>query len=112
MTAFDKFDKNEKTIRTTIEVEDSLYDELKMLTKEFYDTSVNKLIDASIDYLAKTENIQLYKNTFSTKRSLKIRESVFYKLINLKDKFGIPLYKLTNMAIRNAINEYKNKDKQ
>lgn len=112
MIAFDKFDKKEKTIRTTIEIQDDLYDELIALSNNIYDASVNKLIDAAIEKLNKTEDIQIYKNTFSTKHSLKIRESVLNGLLNLKEKFGIPLYKLVNMAIKNAIEEYKNKDKQ
>ncbi len=112
MIAFDKFDKKEEIVRTTIEIEDNLYDELIILSQNIYDASVNKLIDASIEHLAKTENIQLYQDTVSTKHSLNIRESVFNRLLNLKTKFGIPLYRLVNMAIRNAINEYKNKDKQ
>ena len=87
MIAFDKFDKKEETIRTTIEIEDNLYEELNILSQYIYDTSVNKLIDASIDQLTKTEDIQLYKDTALTKHSLMIRHSVFNRLLNLKAKF-------------------------
>ena len=114
MGAFDKFEKKEEIIRMTVEIEDNLYDNLAELSRTFYDTSVNKLINAAIEQLIKTENIQLYqksKNTFSTKRSLLIKKSIVTGLEKLKEKFDIPFYRLVNMAIRNAIDE-ENKDKQ
>lgn len=92
----------------TVKIEDNLYDKLSELSQTFYDTSVNKLVNAAIEQLIKTENIQLYKkdkNTFSTKRSLVVKESLAIELEDLKKKFDIPIYKLVNMAINNAINE-------
>lgn len=114
MLAFDKFDKREDVIRMTIEIEDILYDKLNQISKNIYDASVNKLINAAIEHLIETENIQLHKKekiTCSTKHSLLVRQSLSDGLEELKKKFDIPLYKLVNMSIRNAIIELENKGK-
>ena len=114
MGAFDKFEKKEETIRKTIEIDDILYQRLTELSQNVYDTSVNKLINASIEELIKTEDIQLYEKcnkNFVVKHSLLIRKSLVIGLEELKSKYDISIYKLVNMAINNAINQLENKDK-
>lgn len=107
MGAFDRFYKKEPLIRKTIEIDDSLYNQLGELAKNKYDTSVNMLINASIEELIKTEDINYQKESkeYAVKHSLLIRESFVIGLENLKDKYNISIYKLVNMAIRNALNE-------
>ncbi len=77
--------------------------------------SVNQLINACIEELIKKENIKMYvkpKEEISVKHSLLIRESFVQELDNLKDKYDISIYKLVNMSIYNALEEYSaNKDK-
>lgn len=112
--AFDKFELKEKTIRKTIEIEDELYEKLKDLSQNVYDTSVNKMINAAIEELIKYENIQLYKKeskSLAVKHSLLIKTSLADGLDKLKEKYELSIYKLVNMAIRNAINQLENKDK-
>lgn len=114
MGAFDKFELREKTTRKTIEIEDELYEKLKELSQNTYDASVNKMINAAIEELIKYENIQLYKKESKklvVKHSLLIKISLAEGLDKLKEKYEISIYKLVNMAIRNAINQLENKDK-
>lgn len=115
MGAFDKFDRREEKIRQTIEIDDSLYEELSKLSQNVYDASVNKLINASIEELIKTEDIKISEKenkNLVVKHSLLLRRSLIQGLEKLKEKYDISLYKLVNMAINNALNQFNaNKDK-
>lgn len=107
MSVFDRFYDKEKLIRKTVEIDNDLYDKLSEILKEKYNTSVNMLINASIEELIKTENINLYakEDKYSTmKRSLLIKESFSNGLNKLKEKYNISISKLINMAIKNAVN--------
>ena len=115
MGAFDRFYKKEKLVRKTIEIDNNLYEQLKQLSDNEISASANQLINACIEELIKKENIKMYikpKNEISIKHSLLIRESFVEELDKLKDKYDISIYKLVNMAINNALEEYSaNKDK-
>lgn len=107
MSVFDRFYDKEKLIRKTVEIDNDLYDKLSEILKGKYNTSVNMLINASIEELIKTENINLYakEDKYSTmKRSLLIKESFSNGLNKLKEKYNISISKLINMAIKNAVN--------
>lgn len=107
MGAFDRFYDKEKLIRKTVEIDNDLYDRLSEISKSKYNTSVNMLINASIEELIKSENINLYakEDKYSTmKHSLLIKESFSNGLNKLKEKYNIPISRLINMAIKNAIN--------
>lgn len=107
MSVFDCFYDKEKLIRKTVEIDNDLYDKLSEILKGKYNTSVNMLINASIEELIKTENINLYakEDKYSTmKRSLLIKESFSNGLNKLKEKYNISVSKLINMAIKNAVN--------
>ena len=115
MGVFDRFYKKEKLVRKTIEIDNNLYEKLKELFDNEISASVNQLINACIEELIKKENIKMYvkpKEEISVKHSLLIRESFVQELDNLKDKYDISIYKLVNMSIYNALEEYSaNKDK-
>lgn len=107
MSVFDRFYDKEKLIRKTVEIDNDLYDKLSEILKGKYNTSVNMLINASIEELIKTENINLYAKEdkyFTMKRSLLIKESFSNGLNKLKEKYNISISKLINMAIKNAVN--------
>lgn len=107
MSVFDCFYDKEKLIRKTVEIDNDLYDKLSEILKGKYNTSVNMLINESIEELIKTENINLYakEDKYSTmKRSLLIKESFSNGLNKLKEKYNISISKLINMAIKNAVN--------
>lgn len=107
MSSFDRFYKKEKLISRTIEIEDSFYSELEKLSKKTYDASINKLVNASIEKLLDTEKIITYdkKDNVRIARTFLIRESLLEGLYVLKRKYGIPMYLLVNIAIRNALIE-------
>lgn len=109
MGAFDRFYKKEKLVRKTIEIDNNLYEQLKQLSDNEISASVNQLINACIEELIKKENLKMYvkpKDEISVKHSLLIRESFVEKLDKLKDKYDISIYKLVNMSISNALEEY------
>ena len=115
MGAFSRFYKKEKLVKKTIEIDNNLYEQLKQLSDNEISASVNKLINACIEKFIKKENIKMYikpKGEISVKHSLLIRESFAEALDKLKDKYDISIYKLVNMSISNALEEYlANKDK-
>lgn len=106
MPFFDKLHKKEKQVSKTLEIDEKLYSELERLSKEVYDASINKLVSIAIEEIIETEEILLYpkdKNTSYVARSFVIRSSVLEKLYALKDKYGISIRILVNIAIRNEI---------
>ncbi|MDO5556642.1 MAG: hypothetical protein Q4G05_00130 [Clostridia bacterium] len=110
MGAFDTFWSKEHLVKKTIEIDNSLYESLKKLSDKKYDASVNKLINASIMELSKSEDIGVYikkKNEISVKHSLLIRESLVKELDRLSEKYHTSIYKLVNIAISNALEQIK-----
>lgn len=80
MGAFDKFWKREELLKKTIEIDNSLYEELNKLSRKTYQTSTNQLINACIEELIKTKNVKLYEKKegeLSIQHSLLIRKSLF-----------------------------------
>ncbi len=106
MSSYEKFDKKEEIISRTVEIEENLYFLLEKLSKEKYDASINKLVNASIETLIKTEDLKNYeRNNVRLVRTFLIRKSLLDGLDKLKIKYGIPIYQLINMAIRNDLED-------
>lgn len=108
MGAFDRFWKRDKLLKKTIEIDNSLYEKLNELSKTVYQTSTNQLINACIEELIDTKNIKIYekpKGEITEQHSLLIRKSLFDGLEDLREKYDISIYKLVNIAIKNAIDE-------
>lgn len=98
--------KKDKLLRRRIEIDCSLYEKLKTLSKE-YDASINKLVNIAIIDMIKNENVKIYErpsNELTEAHNFAIRETSYRKLEELKNKYGLSIYKLTNIAIYNAIN--------
>ena len=67
-----------------------------------------------MDELIKTENITLLKkdeNEISEQHTILLRQSLADGLEILKEKYDLSLYKLINIAIKNALDEEEIKDK-
>ena len=112
MSVLDRFWAKDNLVQKTIEIESSLYDEIEFLSENIYDASISKIINACIDELVETENVKLYtkeSNELFTKHSLLLRKSSLDNLEKLKDKYGISIYKLIHIAIKNVLIEYNNK---
>lgn len=108
MDIFDKyFLKKDKLLRRRIEIDNSLYEQLVKLSK-IYDASINKLVNIAIIEMIKTENVKVYEksdNEIQEAHNFAIRESSYKELEKLKNKYGLSIYKLTNIAIYNALNK-------
>ena len=114
MPAFDNLWNKEDLIRKTIEIDSDVYEKLQYLSENKYDMSANKLINVAILYLIEHENIlkndnYLSKKGLFEKHTLLIRKSICVGLDNLKDKYNIPIYKLVDIALKNAINNIDKK---
>lgn len=110
MGAFDRFWKKETLLKKTIEIDDILYEKLNELSTNVYQTSTNQLINACIEELLKTKNIKIYekeKGQLPVQHSLLIRESLFNGLEEMRETYNLSIYKLVNIAIKNAIDEIK-----
>lgn len=106
MGTFDRFWKKEELLKTTIVIDNSLYEKLIELSDMKYQTSVNQLINACIEELIKTKNIHEYskeKGELSIQHSLLIRKSLFEGLEELRQETKISIYKLVNISIKNAL---------
>ena len=108
MGAFDRFWKRDNLLKKTIVIDNELYDKLDELAKSTYQTSTNQLINACIEELIKTKDIKIYqkhKKEVSVQHSLLIRETLFNGLEEMREQYNISIYKLVNIAIKNALNE-------
>ena len=106
MSVFENLNKKEPIINRTYEIDESLYIILESLSKTKYDASISKLVNLSIEFLLKTQNIQLYhrpKTEITVPRSFLIRKSLLEGLIEFKESYNISLNRLVNIAIRNAL---------
>lgn len=108
--------KKEKMINKTFEIDENLYFKLEKLTNDVYEASISKLVNIAIEQMINNrENIKLYKrkkNALFVKRSVLIRSSFLDKLYDLRDKYGISIRLLVNIAIRNALIEEKLEDEE
>lgn len=112
MEWFDRFLRKEKWIKKSAEIEGNLYDRLKEISENDLDASINKIVDACINDLSLGEKVIIYKkenNEINVARSIIIRESMYKKLEEMREKYGISISKLINIAIRNGIEKYDRK---
>lgn len=104
LKGFYRFYQKEKWINRNIEIEESLYCELKRISENELDTSINKLIDACVEnYIIKNNTVIYYKkpiNEITIARSIRLRESMWNKLDLYKKEYDISLYKLINISIK------------
>ena len=109
MAYFSRFYKKENLISRSLDIDEELYSELEYLSKNVYEASISKLVNAAIEKLIEKEEIQVYerKNKSYVSRSFLIRESLIEGLYVLKDKYRISICLLVNIAIRNALLEEK-----
>ena len=106
---FYRFYPREKWINRNVEIEDSLYSELKRISEKELDASINKLIDACVEnFKIEDDRIVYYKkpkDEITIARSTRIRESMWNKLDEYKRDYDISLYKLINMSIKYTLDD-------
>lgn len=99
--------KKENTIAKKINIDNSLYEKLGEIANKTYDASINKIVNVAILELIRTEDINIYKkqeNEISEPHSFLIRESSYMMLEKLREKYGVSICRLVNIAINNALN--------
>ena len=110
MSVLDKFYKKDQLIQKTVEIDSNLFDKIEFLSKNIYDASISKLINACIDELISNKKIELYeknKNEISLKHTILIRKSSLEELEKLKEKYEISINKLINISIHDILKEEK-----
>lgn len=108
MGAFDRFWEKGNLLKKTIVINNTFYEKLNELAKTKYQTSTNQLINACIEELLRTKKINVYvrpKGEISEQRSLLIREELFEGLEQMREEYNLSIYKLVNIAIKNALEE-------
>ena len=105
MSYFDRFYYKEELISRTLDIDEELYEKLEYLSKNIYDASISKLVNASIEGLIESEDVKVYKrkNSSYVSRSFLIRKSFLDGLYELKNKYRVPIYLLVNIAIKNEL---------
>ena len=106
---YNRFYKKENWLKKSAEIEGNLYDKLKEISSKEIDASVNKIIDACIDEFEIGEKVIIYKKEkgeINVARSIIIRESMYKKLEDMREKYGISISKLINIAIREGLEKY------
>ena len=110
MEWYQRFYAKEKWIKKSAEIEGKLYDKLKQIASEELDASVNKIIDACVDDLKLEDKVVIYskdKNEINVARSIIVRESTYKKLEDLREKYGLSISKIINIAIKTGLKKYE-----
>ena len=113
MEWYERFYKKEKWIKKSVEIEGKLYDKLKEISNKELEASVNKIIDACIDSVEIGEKVVIYrkeKDEINVARSIIIRESIYKKLEDMRERYGISISKLVNIAIKTGLEIYDKKE--
>lgn len=108
MSVLDKFRKKEDIVQKTIEIECEIFEKIEYLSNHVYDATISRIINECIDELIEKENIKMYpkkEGEISTKHSLMLRKSSLEGLEKLRKKYGISIYKLIDISIRNVLSE-------
>lgn len=112
MEWYNRFYKKERWVKKSVEIEGKLYDRLKEISNKEIDASVNKIIDACIDDFEIGDKVIIYKkdkNEINVGRSIIVRESIYKKLEEMREKYGISISKLINISIRDGLEKYEKK---
>lgn len=112
MEWYNRFYKKERWVKKSVEIEGKLYDRLKEISNKEIDASVNKIIDACIDDFEIGDKVIIYKkdkNEINVGRSIIVRESIYKKLEEMREKYGISISKLINISIRVGLEKYEKK---
>lgn len=111
MKAVEKLYKKEKIIQRSIHLDDDLYARLQYLSDNVLDATVSKIINVCIEDYIDRKDFGYYKrpnDVGSMYRSLKLRESLYNALNELKRNTGISFTRLLN----DAINKFLDKNKE
>lgn len=113
MSAIDRlYSSTNKTIKKSINIDDSLYKKLMKFTKRNYDATFSEVINVCIEeyiYENKPYFYEKPENETVTYRSIMIRKENLSNLQKLHKKTGISVTRLLNCAVKEFLDKYDNK---
>ena len=113
MSAIDRlYSINNKTIKKSINIDDSLYKRLMRFTKKNYDATFSEVINICIEEYIFENNPSFYeKPEFETVtyRSIMMRKENLTNLQKIHKKTGISVTRLLNCAVKEFLEKYDNK---
>lgn len=113
MSAIDRlYSINNKTIKKTINIDNSLYERLMKCTKKNYDATFSQVINVCIEEYIERNKPSFYekpKMETVTYRSIMIRKENLKNIQNMHKSTGITVTRLLNCAIKEFLEKYDNK---
>lgn len=113
MSAIDRlYSSTNKTIKKSINIDDSLYKKLMKFTKKNYDATFSEVINVCIEeyiYENKPYFYEKPENETVTYRSIMIRKENLSNLQKFHKKTGISVTRLLNCAVKEFLDKYDNK---
>ena len=108
MSAVDRlYSINNKTVKKSINIDDSLYKRLMRFTKKNYDATFSEVMNVCIEN--KPSFYEKPENETVTYRSIMIRKENLDNLQKLHKKTGISVTRLLNCAVKEFLEKYDNK---
>ncbi len=110
MSAIDRlYSINNKTVKKSINIDDSLYKRLMRYTKKNYDATISDMINVCIEDLLSTGNVKYYakpEDEITIYRSVMIRKENVEALNKITQETGISLTRLVNIAMKEFLDKY------
>ena len=103
---------NNKTIKKTVNIDDSLYKKLMKFTKQNFDSSFSEIVNVCIEDYIEKNNPSFYEKPeleTVTYRSIMIRKENLNNLQKMYKRTGISVTRLLNCAIKEFVEKYDNK---
>lgn len=110
MSAIDRlYSINNKTVKKSINIDDSLYKRLMKYTKKNYDATISDMINVCIEDLLSTGSVKYYakpEDEITIYRSVMIRKENAEALNKITQETGISLTRLVNIAMKEFLDKY------
>ena len=110
MSAVDRlYSINNKTVKKSINIDDSLYKRLMRFTKKNYDATISDMINVCIEDLLSTGSVKYYakpEDEITIYRSVMIRKENAEALNKITQETGISLTRLVNIAMKEFLDKY------
>lgn len=113
MSAINKlYSINNKTLKKTVNIEDTLYQRLMKFTKKNYDATFSQILNVCIEEYIERNKPSFYEKPqleTVTYRSIMIRKENLKNLQKMYKETGISVTRLLNCAIKEFLKKYDNK---
>lgn len=110
MSAIDRlYSINNKTVKKSINIDDSLYKRLMRYTKKNYGATISDMINVCIEDLLSTGSVKYYakpEDEITIYRSVMIRKENAEALNKITQETGISLTRLVNIAMKEFLDKY------